>query len=443
MTIVPEDHEISLAWKKWYTAAGKLRRLRFIRELIEEKRHYDIACNDDSDMPDDGKDDCYELDPVKEGSIFVDTLENLGNGKYPIASGKSAAVAEGKTPTIYSSESLENKDYFYEVHGRMLDEAADSRIFEIDGFGPEQTAVYSREFAQSAAPCCPRGCHEGRVRRAGIDELQELEQITIAEVHEANIELKKVRLKAARISSIPAKDTFVPAETAARAKPTLDGIRLPSDFQLESELYTRSSTNGLKAKEKSVALETPRSSTPPRTSPGAKGAEKITGTTDSEPANEDLLPTHFEEEDSLVGAGRSEWDLVQSIVGDFEENRTKSNGKLLISSGVWDCPCPRIRPQEWYSDLKEWATKKSSTAVDKYARDSTFAVVTFTSRQAAVAARHCLADGRGAERWNNLKDLPIPPLADAASCDICVCRNCCRPVTLSINERQKKLRYWL
>ena len=76
MTIVPEDHEISLAWKKWYTAAGKLRRLRFIRELIEEKRHYDIACNDDSDMPDDGKDDCHELDPVKEGSIFVDTLEN-------------------------------------------------------------------------------------------------------------------------------------------------------------------------------------------------------------------------------------------------------------------------------------------------------------------------------------------------------------------------------
>jgi hypothetical protein len=54
-----------------------------------------------------------------------------------------------------------------------------------------------------------------------------------------------------------------------------------------------------------------------------------------------------------------------------------------------------------------------------------------------------LADGRGVDRWVAFSDLPIAPLADASSCDPLTCRNCCRPVTLSINDRQKTARnYW-
>ena len=36
--------------------------------------------------------------------------------------------------------------------------------------------------------------------------------------------------------------------------------------------------------------------------------------------------------------------------------------------------------------------------------------------------------------------IPIPPLADSAPCDICLCRGCCRPVTLTINDSQKRCR---
>ena len=68
-------------------------------------------------------------------------------------------------------------------------------------------------------------------------------------------------------------------------------------------------------------------------------------------------------------------------------------------------------------------------------QSGTFAVVTFTSRQAAAAARNCNIDGRGSSRWYTTKDLPVTPLSDAAPGDLKTCRNCCRPVTLSLSSR--------
>jgi hypothetical protein len=57
-----------------------------------------------------------------------------------------------------------------------------------------------------------------------------------------------------------------------------------------------------------------------------------------------------------------------------------------------------------------------------------------------ITARHCLADGRGADRWTPAEDIPVPPLADAAAFDFKTCRGCCRPVTLTVNSQQQFLR---
>jgi hypothetical protein len=100
----------------------------------------------------------------------------------------------------------------------------------------------------------------------------------------------------------------------------------------------------------------------------------------------------------------------------------------------------------------------------------TYAVVTFSSRQAAIAARQCLADGGVRNTWKQVDDIPIPPLADAPPRNICFFRGCwyvpsmincegltvvlfltflffcfrwhSRPVTLTINYKEKKLRRW-
>lgn len=69
-----------------------------------------------------------------------------------------------------------------------------------------------------------------------------------------------------------------------------------------------------------------------------------------------------------------------------------------------------------------------------------YAVVTFTSRQAAIAARQCMADGSGIDRWREVEAIPIPPLADAPPWNICDCRGCCRPVTVTLPEAQKRWR---
>ena len=76
---------------------------------------------------------------------------------------------------------------------------------------------------------------------------------------------------------------------------------------------------------------------------------------------------------------------------------------------------------------------------------STFVVVTFTSRQAAVTARHSLLDGRKYGRWIAEEDVPVPPLADAAVFDwSCTnSRGCCKPVTMTINPRQQRIRRYV
>jgi len=88
-----------------------------------------------------------------------------------------------------------------------------------------------------------------------------------------------------------------------------------------------------------------------------------------------------------------------------------------------------------------WCTRTTVGIADELASESTFAVVTFTSRQAAVAARYCLADSRGADRWNTVSEMPSPPLADAPVCSLSNFRGCVRPVTISINDKQKMLRH--
>jgi len=57
-----------------------------------------------------------------------------------------------------------------------------------------------------------------------------------------------------------------------------------------------------------------------------------------------------------------------------------------------------------------------------------------------LLARHCLSDGRGANRWTPAEAIPVPPLADAAAGDLKTCRGCCRPVTMTVNSNQQFVR---
>ena len=137
----------------------------------------------------------------------------------------------------------------------------------------------------------------------------------------------------------------------------------------------------------------------------------------------------------------SDWEKVQQAVQDNHAAAGKHEQRN-ISSGAWKIPSIKDILQRLWKQVK-FPFKKTIDAVDEFKSTSTFAVVTFTSRQAAVAARHCLSDGRGVGRWIPVEDIPVPPLADASVCDFCDCRGCCRPVTLTVNPKQQFIRRYI
>ena len=110
------------------------------------------------------------------------------------------------------------------------------------------------------------------------------------------------------------------------------------------------------------------------------------------------------------------WDTVQTIASETKNLKGNVKRNYNVSTGKWVCPTVGSVVQEvknWVMSVLMWTTD-TDEAADFLARDSTFAVVTFTSRQSAIAARQCLADARGASSFNTLKAMPVPPLADAA-----------------------------
>ena len=57
--------------------------------------------------------------------------------------------------------------------------------------------------------------------------------------------------------------------------------------------------------------------------------------------------------------------------------------------------------------VEEDPTLKKGNIVSSVVDYHTYAVVTFTSRQAAIAARQCMADGSGLGRWEELEEVCI------------------------------------
>lgn len=150
----------------------------------------------------------------------------------------------------------------------------------------------------------------------------------------------------------------------------------------------------------------------------------------------------------LSKSTNEKWAKVVQVVKETSRKQSKGNGKGSISSGRWTMPKFQNVYESFLYSLEHIfkpvsAALQTSDLVDDLASESHYAVVTFTSRQAAAAARHCLADSRGADRWDVLHDMPSPPLADAPVFSASGVRGCVRPVTISINETQKMIRHYL
>jgi len=635
VTVLPTATELATAWRRWYTAAGKLRRLRFIRNIIAQKRQYDIESHDDE----------HEM----SSEISASTRNSTSSAKPSFEFALNAATSSntyGDDDHVMSKEEEEFHRKCREVFGARDNVEVEAQFFKALDYGPEQTAIYTRESAQGAAACCPHGCAEERLLTADFQELIDMEKEAVEEVNQANVALLKAQKEAAMLdeNSQGPEDNQNPEDPDIGANenelglgielelprkaskssnssnsniskfPSLNSLDLPEKLQTESELFdsykksplvisnsnrsqshnsqedlppknittgpmergmpkhppapTNRNLNILLNDKNNMANsganamkdimhtidESPRKSfdhyaqTPPiknhqlsmypPTTPKTPGSLPIprslsmkTPNTmssqigvrsskrtssivfnggkfelrhfDSIPDDEEMqsdvgsmnTPKHRMSQLNLLddesvtsfrtlfplttqsvtqqaqpmtrrrlnssnssnqGPVSDQWLRYEKIRDDdrsFMASPTKgksgSNDESYEKnekpfSGVYRM-VPIPHPRELVAMIIKFIRGYFSvkTAINELARENTVAVVTFTSRQAAASARHCLADGRGAQRWVADADLPVPPLADAASCDLKTCRGCCRPVTVSINKRQKMVRKYM
>lgn len=401
VTILPSASELANAWGKWYAAAGQLRRLRFIRSVIQKKVGYEI--NDDPDEDSEG-----ELDDDDFPKARVDFGEK-NSADHSDSSGIKASLRRRREiDREIFRDCTENQEYYRTVLG--FDHGSGMGLYD---FGPEQTAMYSREFAQGASSCCPNGCFEGRVRRATIDELREMEKEALERVHAANLLLEKAQIRAVEVQQ---------------------GV-LGSSNNWRSSSVSHSQT--LDVEEAKIEEDRPM-----RVFNQPKG--------------------HLHDDFNLFGSitgylrkerGMSSFDLSSHHWKTFEKILHERPHNGLRSSKEGATRMERLyqafrgqRPEVMegiHDELHKFGVDVKEKVAAHLARESTYAVITFMSRQAAVAARQCLADGRGQNRWITAKALPVPPLADAAPFNLFFCRGCCRPVSLSIHQRQKSFRKYM
>jgi hypothetical protein len=303
---------------------------------------------------------------------------------------------------------VRNKNYFREVLGSTNDEEVEANFLLSFNFGPEQFAVYSREFAQSAAACCPNGCGERRLRRARIDELLIMEQEAIAEVHAANAALEIAQNKVATASAHDT-NTVSPNRSPVHSQTDLKKLDLTSnDYKAEAVLMSRMPANG--------------------SAHGATFAFNRLAQNPQQDVPDECNLASTQGHQASNARASSQWELVQSIV-ESANHKDGGTGSVTrsVNTGQWKIPAS-LNLFDWIkTQFYLWwdsAAHNTSKVVDAVARDSTYAIVTFTSRQAAVAARHCLADGRAVGRWTSAEEIPVPPLADAAPFAVCPCRGC-------------------
>lgn len=156
VTIIPGANDMTLAWRKWYAAASKLRRLRFIRRQITERRHYEIESERDDEIIVE-EEDFYTASQFRE-TKGADSSTNNNDDDSGVATTEVPYPQEGVVPTPSSADDpqspattptprpiysnlVKRKSYFRKVLGSNVVSETDEHVYEAVSFGPEQVRL--------------------------------------------------------------------------------------------------------------------------------------------------------------------------------------------------------------------------------------------------------------------------------------------------------------
>lgn len=245
-----------------------MRKLRFIRSLIAKRRHYDIdevdeesECSSDDEAKNAASAERKSLDllfplnmsPVKateeDNNVRNTEIGAVSHEDHldvsPVMSGDSSYEREQAS---YNKKLQQRIDYFKDVFGAQLDEEGGlemekTLISHALAYGPEQAAVYSREFAQGAAACCPNGCREERLHTYSLKELEELEEEIVDAVEQSFYDLTEAQdnnMQSERIASVAA--TEIDLNKGLPKVKSVEDMKVPAQYDVECELFSRTPT---------------------------------------------------------------------------------------------------------------------------------------------------------------------------------------------------------
>jgi hypothetical protein len=175
-----------------------------------------------------------------------------------------------------------------------------------------------------------------------------------------------------------------------------------------------------------------RAAPPPRRPPSAtettsagrsiSASDRRIGENREQPMQHIRIPASAALERERCSTGSSsevQWQMAAEIAIENRQHQIGARGRNLkhsgLPSGSWfsssrsksasSSEQSRSAPSEYDQTLKKGSIV--SSVVDYH----TYAVVTFTSRQAAIAARQCMADGSGLGRWEELDEVCTNPFS--------------------------------
>lgn len=356
-----------------------LRRLRYIRQLINQRKQSISKClNQRKDNHDD------EQNLVGNGDL---SFENDNTNSMKMQSTFDSSNWNLSHEKQYRLMNIFGKE-FDDIHHRKIEK--EILLPQITKYGPEQTAVLSKEYS-TASMCCPNGCNDQKLVEMSLQELEDLEEEAEDEVEISFQNLIEVQ-----------KSCMMHSDSRLQT----DYEKQPNDIEIQLNTEHLTLTNQGRVKLHSIIEN-------------------------SNEQNSHCSENYLKTEEDVP-----DWQKVEQAMDDKSYH---------LFSGAWKCSNINLFKDCVLRITNRFQNPVKNTldTMSEIKSTSTFAIVTFTNRQAAVAARKCTSDGRGYGRWKSVSDLPIAPLADASVGDITDCRGCCKPVTLTINRKQKWMRQFI
>ena len=244
--MLPDAPKLAAAWKAWYRHCRLLRRIRFIRELIQEKRHYEIDECLENYQDDGNQVEQTDLGPIGSGENLQDNVQTQpgisGSQDYLDDDYPGAGLTSQERDEY--AEIQRRIKYYSNVFGKDFDhiayetnDVANPRKFEnslmgqLLAYGPEQTSVYAREVARGAATCCPNGCREQKIR----------EQMNLRDLEELEVELEE-KVKATFDNLMRIQENNVIRDESDHHAQTEKEQKTFEDNDVEMQLFSRTPT---------------------------------------------------------------------------------------------------------------------------------------------------------------------------------------------------------